>query len=203
MLRYSLAALLIAIVVVSVGCAAITHPTPLWSQIVFTAAVVLLLTASLAAVIGGPRPFAAGFAIFGWGYLLLTSGPWSLTVRPHLLTETVLARLEPLVVDPNVVYPMGGLGGPTGGWGGSAWTTGNTLLIPSSPYYNAISSYTALPYAYVGGEGNPWLRQIGHTLWAILLAAAGGGVARFLAARKQALPEPGRLSSSAPDQPDQ
>jgi hypothetical protein len=182
MLRYSLAALLAAVVVVSVGCAAITHPTPLWSQIVFTATVVVLLAASVAAVVGGPRPFAAGFAIFGWGYLLLATGPWSATARPHLLTETALARLEPLVIDPNAAYATGGMGGPSLAWSGGLWSGGSTYLVaPNAPLTSTIN-YLTLPYAYAPTDGNPWLRQIGHTLWAILLGAAGGAGARFAAA---------------------
>jgi hypothetical protein len=180
MMRYSLAALLIAVVVVSVGCAAITHPTPLWSQIVFTATIVVLLGATVAAIVGRPRPFAAGLAIFGWGYLFLTNGPWAHLVRPHLLTETALAKVEPLVSDPNAT--AGGLGGYGGGWGGS----GSTLWVgPSGPYGGLATTYTTLPYALVGSDGNPWLRQIGHTLWAILFGAVGGGVARFAAAHKE------------------
>jgi hypothetical protein len=194
MLRYSLAGLLIAIVVVSVGCAAITHPTPLWSQIVFTAVVVMLLAATTAAIVGGPRPFAAGFAVFGWGYLLLASGPWSVTVRPHLLTETALARLEPLVVDPGAVYMTGaGLGGPMsgfgGGWGG-VLTGGSTVWLTPTQPYNSVAYFPPNPYGYPVSEGNPWLRQIGHTLWAILFAAAGGALARFAAARKKLLAAP-------------
>jgi hypothetical protein len=189
MLRYSLAAMLIAVVVVSVGCAAITHPTPLWSQIVFTGVVVLLLAATVAAVVGGPRPFAAGLAIFGWGYLLLTSGPWAASVRPHLLTETALARLEPLVVDASAANWQVWRNSPVlyGGYGGDffdvdnndgRWTTSSSLNI------NTVN-YASLPYSLIAaGNGNPWLRQIGHSLWAILFGVAGGAAARLAAARK-------------------
>ena len=40
MLRYSLGALLGAVLLAAVGCAALVNPTPLWSQITFTATVV-------------------------------------------------------------------------------------------------------------------------------------------------------------------
>ena len=41
MLRYSLGTLLVAVLFVAVACAALVHPTPLWSQTIFTATVVL------------------------------------------------------------------------------------------------------------------------------------------------------------------
>ena len=50
MLRYSLGTLLAAVLLAAVGCAALVNPTPLWSQLVFTATVVLLLGATVWAV---------------------------------------------------------------------------------------------------------------------------------------------------------
>jgi hypothetical protein len=182
MLRYSLGALLGAVLVASVGCAALVNPTPLWSQIVFTAVVVWLLSATVAAVVGRPRPFAAGFAIFGWGYLLLTSGGWSASIKPHLLTEAALAKLEPLVIDPN--QAAGAYAWTTAGnmnnWGGGStiWVAPNNLW----PTSNSLT-FTGLPAA-PGIDAGSCLHQIGHALWAILFGVCGGGLARFVACRK-------------------
>jgi hypothetical protein len=181
MLRYSLGALLGAVLVASVGCAALVNPTPLWSQIVFTATVVWLLGASVAAVVGRPRPFACGFAIFGWGYLLLTSGGWSANTKPHLLTESALTKLEPLVVDPN--QAAAALAWTTGTtvntWGGgnTIWVAPNNL-IPATSYV----TLTGLPTP-ASGEASQCLHQIGHALWTILFGAMGGVLGRSAARR--------------------
>jgi hypothetical protein len=181
MLRYSLGALLSAVLAASVGCAALVNPTPLWSQIVFTSAVVWLLGATVAAVVGRPKPFAAGFAIFGWGYLLLTNGGWSANIRPHLLTEAALAKLEPLVVDPNQAGASYALltANNLNTWGGSTvWVT------PNSPWSTAnYLTLTGMPAA-PGSDAGSCLRQIGHALWALLFGVGGGALARWVARRK-------------------
>ncbi len=179
MLRYSLGGLLVAVLAVSVGCAALVNPSPLWSQIVFTGTVVILLAATVGATVGGPRPVAAGLAIFGWGYLLLTSGPWAASVRPHLLTEAALVRLEPLVLEP-AVFGGGGFGAGGGygggGFGGAPWNImGNMAWTPSNGW-----SWGGFP-----SEESTWLRQIGHTLWALVFGVAGGALARVAARRRK------------------
>jgi hypothetical protein len=181
MLRYSLGALLCAVLFVAVACAALANPIPLWSQIVFTATAVLFLGATVFAVVGRPRPVAAGFAVFGWGYLLLASGPFGAAVRPHLLTESLLARLAPLVVDPNVTYPQVVIerSVPL-----NAWTGGSTLWVApsdSSVFHTTLAGY---PYIVSSSDGSSWLHQIGHTLWAVLFAAVGGALGRLAGKRK-------------------
>jgi hypothetical protein len=183
MLRYSLGALLVAVLVVAVGCAALVNPTPLWSQIVFTSTLVLILGAVVAAAAAWPRPFATGFAIFGGAYLLLACGTWATLVRPHLLTETALAKLEPLVIDPNQSATQTQL-----------WLTGasfdpnvgSTLWGGPNALYNINGGYVSVPswpYQLVVSDGGSF-RQIGHSLWAIVLGALGGAVARLAARRR-------------------
>jgi hypothetical protein len=183
MLRFSLGSLLAAVLVVAVGCAALVHPTPLWSQIVFTATLVLLLSATVLAVVARPQPFASGLTIFGWGYLLLTSGPWSASVRPHLLTETALAKLSPLVTDPNdpaqqVIYASGVYGSPT------LWGGGSTIWTTSTNLNTSYVAYPTLTTHPVMSEGVASLHQIGHALWANVFGVIGGAVGRYAAWRK-------------------
>jgi hypothetical protein len=61
-----------------------------------TGALVVLGAAILGVIYGrGPRrAFWLGFAIFGWGYLILGFGPWfHLEIQPHLLTTRLFNEL--------------------------------------------------------------------------------------------------------------
>jgi hypothetical protein len=84
------------VVVVAVGVAALRFASGLW------AGVLLLLTLGVlgAAVLafhertGAKRAWWRGFALFGWGDLVLAMGPWaSEAVAPHLPTTAGLASL--------------------------------------------------------------------------------------------------------------
>src|SRR5262245_1390595 len=96
MLRFSLLTLLVAVLLISVACAAVASGSDLWAWIVVTATVLALLIATVGALYlpGKRRAFAGGFAICGWGYLLLVQGPWSASVTPRLLTTVALNHLQ-------------------------------------------------------------------------------------------------------------
>lgn len=61
----------------ALGCAALMHPTALWCSAVAIAVVTVLFAAVLGVVYrrGADRAFWVGFAVFGWGYLMLNYGP--------------------------------------------------------------------------------------------------------------------------------
>ena len=65
-------------------------------------AVLGLLTLALLGVIyrrGERRAFWTGFAIFGWTYMTLSSGPWFLeNVRPQLVTSSLIATAYPWLI---------------------------------------------------------------------------------------------------------
>lgn len=103
----------VAIVLVGMIAGAMAHPPPEIVSNGLTTAVLLVL--GLAAVgartlRGSDRAAWAGFAIFGWGYLVMVAGPWFEShVRPLLITETAFnasqARFGP--------YPVTQPGVPT------------------------------------------------------------------------------------------
>jgi len=87
MLRFSLLALLGVVLVAAIGSAALANPTNTWRQVIVTGTVVILLTASSAAVVLRPGlQFSRGFAAAGWLYFVLAFGG-VLGVQEHLLTE--------------------------------------------------------------------------------------------------------------------
>ena len=99
MLRFSLLTLLGVVLVAGIGSAALANPTDAWRQVVVTGTVAVLSVTTLAAVAKRPAsPFARGFAVMGWAYLVLTfSGVFG--VREHLLSERMAGWLFQLVHD--------------------------------------------------------------------------------------------------------
>jgi hypothetical protein len=102
MKRYSIAALMIVILVVGVAFAALRDASDLWAGILLSLTLLLLASAALAIPYRkqGKRAFWFGFAIFGWGYLVLSQAPWfSEQVQPRLpmtaLLGTIHAKLNP------------------------------------------------------------------------------------------------------------
>ena len=84
MLRYSLLHLLTLLLLAGVAAAAVTRASSTWECLVLTATLVALSASVVAAIFH--RPFAIGFAVFGWVYLLLLYAPWFSDLRPKLLT---------------------------------------------------------------------------------------------------------------------
>lgn len=72
--RFSLASLLGSILLIGFGFTALRTGTVFWYQTTYTIVLLVLLTAVLAARAWGC--FWFGFAVFGWGYFLLSAGPW-------------------------------------------------------------------------------------------------------------------------------
>jgi hypothetical protein len=100
--RVSLAGLMGFILVCGLGIAALRDASETWAGVMLLATLGLLAAAVLGVVYrrGGRRARWLGFALFGWGYLVLTFGPWFVSeVRPKLPTSKLLndlhARLNP------------------------------------------------------------------------------------------------------------
>ena len=77
-LQFSLLGVMGIIAFVAFACASLASPSFLWTSIVWTTAVAILAISVVAAVArhGESRCFWASFALFGWGYMALTLGPW-------------------------------------------------------------------------------------------------------------------------------
>src|SRR5689334_9877107 len=96
--RYSLAGLMVAVLVAAVGLAALRFATPMWASSVHTVFLGLLLAALLGACLATGRARAGwlGFAVFGWGYLLFGFTSWfsAGTAPPPLVTASLLGTLH-------------------------------------------------------------------------------------------------------------
>ena len=70
-LRFSLTRLLVSVSLLAVACAALLTPSEFWAAVACGLAMLLLATATLAALVrqGPARAFWIGCAVFGWGYL--------------------------------------------------------------------------------------------------------------------------------------
>src|SRR5688572_26699431 len=111
MFRFSLSTLLVSVLAVGLGCAALLNPTPLIEKIVFTATLAMLVFATLAGLYlpRSTRAFYGGFAVSGWLYFAINSAPLSTetdfgispqTVKDRLLTTLCLRLLDPILAKP-------------------------------------------------------------------------------------------------------
>lgn len=102
--RISIAGLLWLILLCGIGLAAMRSPTLLWNQALYTATVILLL-GSIFGVLRR-RPFWVGFALFGWGFFLVSQLPTSRTVGgPRLVHWAGFDALYTVIyMEPNGYY---------------------------------------------------------------------------------------------------
>src|SRR5690348_358666 len=92
-IRFTIASLLVVVLLVAVGFAALREASDPWDSGVFTLALAILLVSILLAVhrTESRRAFWLGFALFGWGYLALSLIP---SIESRLLTTKALAYLD-------------------------------------------------------------------------------------------------------------
>src|SRR5271155_1264821 len=92
-LRFNIASLLVIILVLGIGFAALRESSDLWESGIFTVTLGILLISILLAVhrFESKRAFWLGFALFGWGYMALTLTP---SIESRLITTKALAYLD-------------------------------------------------------------------------------------------------------------
>ncbi|MDP6558101.1 MAG: hypothetical protein QGG71_25775 [Pirellulaceae bacterium] len=199
MLRYSLGSLFLALLYLSVGCAALVNATGIWPQVAITLTIAILVLFSLGAIFWTERRrvFAIGFMATGWMYFLLVFSD-ATSVRPYLLTETAMNRLFVTVhgaeyVSNRAVYQAVGVSG--------IQTAVYTAPVPPPlppPFVNVGKSPTPTYYPTVAVRPTVDPRSfanIGHSMWALIVAFAGGVTAQLLAKRKK------RVSKSGDEPP--
>jgi hypothetical protein len=99
--HFSLAQLLRAVAACGFGMACILYASAPWASGLYSIALSLLVLAlvGVATRIGGQRAFWTGFAIAGWAYILLATGPWFHdSIAPRLATTRLLAAAYPLLI---------------------------------------------------------------------------------------------------------
>ena len=92
-IRFTIASLLVVVLFIGVGFAALRESNDLWDSGVFTLTLGVLLISILLAVhrTESRRAFWLGFALFGWIYLGLSLVP---SIESRLITTKALAYLD-------------------------------------------------------------------------------------------------------------
>jgi hypothetical protein len=174
------------VVVLAVGLGGLVNPTRLWANVIFSLALAMIVGALVLAVAGRGwlARVAAGFAISGGVYLVLSLGPWfEGNLGPHLVTTWVaesgyeqldLGRGKPL----EMIYGMNGGGGARGGFDTGMrmeWhEPDRTFNLPSPP---ARYFAPAVPYSF---------HRIAHSLFAIVAGTSGAMLAWVAAGSSEA-----------------
>lgn len=201
-LRFSLAGLIGATVVVATGCAVLRFASALWASVVFTLAFGMLLLALVGALCGqrAVRPFWAGFAVFGWAYFFAAFNLWFLAgTSAHLLTTALLTRLQaslepsPLAIGDRIEVQ----------WGSSWWrctllqTKDGQYLIHYDGYQSTSDEW--VPRTRIRPGEPEHFYRIGHALFAVLFGFVGGVLSQCLFAPGPA--EKNRTAAPPPDEP--
>jgi hypothetical protein len=187
--RFRIGTILIVVVFLAVGVAALREASDVWESGVFSLTVAALLNSILLAIYrtGKKRAFWTGFALFGCVYLMLTLIP---PIGPRLITSRALTFLDSKVRREQVVSYVGGL------------RIGNTqnVWLPNAPtgppgswdvYFTTDGPIPVPPTGVVGGmwsgtSENFW--KIGHSLLALIVAGLGGLLSRALSGSNQQTP---------------
>jgi hypothetical protein len=209
--RFHIGSLLILVVLLGVGFAALREANDLWDSIVLTSAFWILMVSVLLAADPGGRhrqaerqAFWAGFALFGWIYLGLIAIP---SIEPRLLTTKALAYLDSKVPGRPAMITGQPWGGPLNSTGQAvatvAFSPQGSLLIDSSNSGTVrLWSTTAGRLLGSGGGTTENFIHIGHSLFALILACLGGKVSRSLYVRgRETHPvsdEPGESPTPSP-----
>jgi hypothetical protein len=188
--RFTIAGLMGLVVVVAVAVAALRFASELWAGILLMLTLGVLGASILAFHdrSGSLRSWWRGFALFGWGYIVLAMGPWaSDAVAPHLPTTMGLdalyakMHLEGTPQQANLAV---------GSWMTSTATAlppGGSSTIPvlssgTTATFNpttGVATPTPIRVWFVAASATPeFFRRVGHCLWALLVACAGGVVGR-------------------------
>lgn len=198
--RVSIAGLMVVVLFVAVGVAALREATEVWSGVLFALTVAAMAFAGLRAAYreGTKRAFWAGFALFGSIYLALAFAPGAEN-RPPLITGTALTWLHPRVAR-NAQPPMTVLALRNGSLVTTTWVDVSTQLVQPAPGMTGsgvaltdfdsdgtldvtVSPNPTAPrlvrrrFAFTTSDPTTFAR-VGHCLLAVIVAMLGGVIAR-------------------------
>ncbi len=99
--RLTVAGLMFLVLAVAIGFASLRFASEAWAGVILLLTLGALSLAILGTVYrrGAGRASSLGFALLGWGYMVLASGTWwdRDVDRPELITTMLLDRLRPLL----------------------------------------------------------------------------------------------------------
>jgi hypothetical protein len=172
--RISLASLLGIIAVIALGLAGMMSASSVWTTAAATVTLALLLTALLGARLldGIDRAFWAGFALFGWTYLLLVNWDWVGGQFGHDLTAGLSDVADSIFADVTVPGPA------------RPPASGFTTQPPSRPDIE----YVELVRQRQIKIGN--FVQIGRMFLSLVFGLSGGFISMTFARRRESAAKP-------------
>jgi len=182
--RFTIAGLMVLTLFVGVAVAALRSASDEWASVLFTLTIVMLAIAVLGALFrqGQRRAFWTGFALFGWGYLLVCFGHWFATeVNPHLVTTKLLERVYPRLAKNPRDAPYDAVVNTYSMNLDAVVVSTNVARVPialdvtqsqapQQPRQLTIALAVATPEAFL---------RVGHSLLALVFAYLGALVARY------------------------
>ncbi len=182
--RFNIANLLVIILVLGVGFAALRESSALWESGIFTVTLGILLLSILLAVhrSESKRAFWLGFALFGWAYMGLTFMP---SIESRLITTKALAYLDSKVPGRSLGFWIAdvsgtGSGSPSDQVQSAVFAiNGNQLTTSRQGQVRLWDATTGKLLSGWGGTTENFVR-IGHSLFALLVAWLGGQLSRRL-----------------------
>lgn len=185
--RLSISGLMLAVVLIGLGLAALARPSVIASNSAFTVALASLGVATLGVVLArGPRRVGwGGYLFFAGGYLALSLGPWlAHSIRPHLITSVLLdsaydrMSYAPTRVDERVWADT------TGGYQEARFG----LKRSSTPEFWIVTEDGARgfhPATRLRPFGPDVMQRLGHSVSGVAVGLLGAVVARWLARRER------------------
>jgi hypothetical protein len=162
--------LLAATALVALGCLALLKSTPLLAAAMMGAVALTLVAAVVLTLYrsGDRRAFWAGFAIFGWSYLLICYGPvFTENYSPFGSGRMVTARLATALYDR--IHVTTRLQQPTMQNATTAVAGDPFAAPPASPPPAA-----PIMVQVATGPDRVDFLNVAHSLWAALIACGGG-----------------------------
>lgn len=190
-LQVPIAGLMLFLLPVAIGLAALRDPSELWASALFSLTISALLVSALgtAARRGASRMAFLGFTLFGGSYLLLAFGPWAWVnpdgLRPPpLATRMLLDRIRESQVEPDANWKVISLGMSYG-------NAGMQLTFSPADLTNARSPSGSLSFRsmYVPYDVSPY-KQIAHSMLALVAGTLGAIAGRIMAPREVDSPQP-------------
>ena len=176
-MRFNIRSLLILVVYVAVGCAALVKSTEAWASAVVTLAVATLLAAAVIGVTscGGSRAFGRGFVLAGLGYLAIAYAPGAAeNIAPHLATTKALVwSVKRIHGEEAIYYSM------------AFSPDGRTIATTTESTIRIWDAATGAPFR--GGTPSPsqFFFSTGQCLWTLVIGCLGGLLGQFCYARTE------------------
>jgi hypothetical protein len=193
-LQSSITGLMVVVLVAAISIGALRHPSETWAGVMYlvTCGILLLSVVGATVLSAGKRAWWLGFALFGWGYMVLVFEPRAISsLRPSLPTSILLravgTRLYPERT--SLIVPSRRSAEESSPIGHSlkSLTRLDTDRSARSLMAILISAFqltgplqTETPYAGPQDAPDVPFLQIGHCLFALGAAVIGGLLATIL-----------------------